>query len=146
MTYKFKYCFTCNIVRPTRCSHCSICNSCFTRIDHHCPWFGTCIALHNYKFFFIFLLHVLLCSIYDLSISILYLVKFRKEIWEVTFIFSCGSTIFVSLVILSLGKLFILHIRLVISNTTSSEVINDYFGSKQKPNPFLKYVNIHDNR
>ena len=45
---------------PPRAYHCDICKKCVLRMDHHCPWVGTCIGLLNYKFYWQFLLYTTL--------------------------------------------------------------------------------------
>lgn len=48
-------CSTCNILRPPRASHCSLCDCCMEQLDHHCPFVGNCVAKRNYTSFLGFL-------------------------------------------------------------------------------------------
>lgn len=53
-----RYCKKCQVSKPDRTHHCSTCKRCVLKMDHHCPWLATCLGLHNYKAFLLFLVYV----------------------------------------------------------------------------------------
>ncbi len=34
-----EYCLKCEAYKPERSHHCSICQKCVLKMDHHCPWY-----------------------------------------------------------------------------------------------------------
>ncbi|KAL7750619.1 hypothetical protein RI367_003961 [Sorochytrium milnesiophthora] len=56
----WRYCRKCSAPKPPRCHHCSICNRCVLKMDHHCPW----LARHNnHRYFVLFLVYISLACI-----------------------------------------------------------------------------------
>lgn len=53
-------CPDCEVIRTDRSRHCSICNKCVERFDHHCPWINNCVGINNHGYFMGFLLSMLI--------------------------------------------------------------------------------------
>mgnify|MGYP001003417434 CR=1 FL=1 len=58
-----RMCQRCLRTKPDRCHHCSQCNKCILKMDHHCPWVANCIGFGNYKYFINMLLYASLSCI-----------------------------------------------------------------------------------
>lgn len=59
------YCSICQILRPDGSWHCTTCNVCVERRDHHCLFLSRCIGLNNQRYFILFLGHVMISMIYS---------------------------------------------------------------------------------
>ncbi|OHT05708.1 DHHC zinc finger domain containing protein [Tritrichomonas foetus] len=87
----FPKCPKCNLPKPPRAHHCSICNKCHLRMDHHCPAVGNCVAFRNHQPFLVMLnwgiISCFLFTIYTIIFGIVEKGIFRYF----TFAFSASS-------------------------------------------------------
>lgn len=79
---KIKYCATCDIYRPPRTVHCGLCNCCIERLDHHCPWLGTCIGKRNYKYFIIFITLIAVMVVKALAMTTIHILDSSFNVLE----------------------------------------------------------------
>ncbi|KAL4912468.1 Palmitoyltransferase pfa3 [Aspergillus aurantiobrunneus] len=64
-----RFCKKCQCPKPDRAHHCSTCKRCVLKMDHHCPWLATCVGLHNYKAFLLFLIYTSLFCWLDFAVA-----------------------------------------------------------------------------
>lgn len=52
-----RYCALCRVYKPDDAHHCSECERCVYKFDHHCVFINNCVGRNNYKLFLVFLLY-----------------------------------------------------------------------------------------
>uniref|UniRef100_A0A3B5QWY9 Palmitoyltransferase n=1 Tax=Xiphophorus maculatus TaxID=8083 RepID=A0A3B5QWY9_XIPMA len=118
-----RYCDFCQVIKPDRCHHCSSCEKCVLKMDHHCPWVNNCVGFSNYKFFILFLAYATLYCAVICATVVQYFIKFwTKQLpdthakFHILFLFFVAALFFISIV-----SLYSYHMWLVGKNRTTIE-------------------------
>ncbi|GAQ82065.1 S-acyltransferase [Klebsormidium nitens] len=130
-----RYCRKCMAFKPARCHHCSVCQRCILRMDHHCVWVVNCVGAKNYKFFLLFLLYTFLeCTLTAAALLPHFIFFFQDEDQQAQSA-SNLATVFLAFVLnlafaLSVLGFLVMHTSMVLSNTTTIEAFEKKVGSR----------------
>ncbi|XP_069027961.1 palmitoyltransferase ZDHHC9 isoform X1 [Embiotoca jacksoni] len=138
---KLKYCYTCKIFRPPRASHCSICDNCVDRFDHHCPWVGNCVGKRNYRYFYLFTLSLSLLTIYIFTFDIIHVVMRSVDNGFLNTLKETPGTVLEVLVcfftLWSVVGLTGFHTYLIsLNQTTNEDIKGSWSGKNRVQNPY----------
>ncbi|XP_054647272.1 palmitoyltransferase ZDHHC9 isoform X1 [Dunckerocampus dactyliophorus] len=138
---KLKYCYTCKIFRPPRASHCSICDNCVDRFDHHCPWVGNCVGKRNYRYFYLFTLSLSLLTIYIFTFDIVHVVMRSVDDGFLNTLKETPGTVLEVLVcfftLWSVVGLTGFHTYLIsLNQTTNEDIKGSWSGKNRVQNPY----------
>lgn len=114
-------CHSCRIAKPLRSKHCRVARRCVLLFDHHCPFVGTTIGLYNYRYFYFFLLSLVLAYTGFIPTWLLYV--YRCPNFPIG-VFLIGA--YLCVFIFPAFGLFCYHTQLIAKNLTTNEHINSW--------------------
>ncbi|XP_030033069.1 probable palmitoyltransferase ZDHHC24 [Manduca sexta] len=69
-------CDVCECLRPPRAWHCTTCDVCILKRDHHCTFFACCVGYFNHRYFIYFTFYIFIAMVYSFYYNVQFLSLF----------------------------------------------------------------------
>ena len=113
-------CTKCCSIKPDRAHHCSVCQRCIRKMDHHCPWVNNCVGERNQKYFVLFTLYISFMSFHALFMALNHFIGCLGSDWKECPAFSPPATIIFLLFLMFEGLLFALFTSIMFGTQVSA--------------------------
>ncbi|XP_064467472.1 palmitoyltransferase ZDHHC3-like isoform X6 [Ornithodoros turicata] len=123
-------CHKCVCIKPERAHHCSVCQRCIRKMDHHCPWVNNCIGQNNQKFFVLFTMYIAIISSHALFLAVNHFITCLNTEWKKCTSGSPAVTV-ILLVLLIFEALLFAIFTMVMFASQIQAIWNDETGIEQ---------------
>lgn len=123
-------CPKCCSIKPERAHHCSVCQRCIRKMDHHCPWVNNCVGENNQKYFVLFTFYIAAMSLHSLFLAINHFLVCIRHDWKECSTYSPPATA-IFLLFLCFEALLFAIFTMVMLGTQVQAICNDETGIEQ---------------
>ncbi|RZB77463.1 palmitoyltransferase ZDHHC3, partial [Asbolus verrucosus] len=132
-------CPKCCSIKPDRAHHCSVCQRCIRKMDHHCPWVNNCVGENNQKYFVLFTFYIAVLSLHSLFLAINQFLMCIKHEWKDCTTYSPPATVVLLLFLIFEALLFAIFTAVMLG-TQVQAIWNDETGIEQLKKEQARWV------
>ncbi|OXU27292.1 hypothetical protein TSAR_004453 [Trichomalopsis sarcophagae] len=63
----WRLCAVCTSIAPPRSWHCTTCDTCILKRDHHCIFTACCVGHYNHRYFLMFIFYLFVATVYSFA-------------------------------------------------------------------------------
>ncbi|KAF5297446.1 hypothetical protein FQR65_LT01377 [Abscondita terminalis] len=132
-------CPKCCSIKPDRAHHCSVCQRCIRKMDHHCPWVNNCVGENNQKYFVLFTFYIATISLHSLYLAIDQFSTCIRNEWKDCSMYSPPATVVLLLFLIFEALLFAIFTAIMLG-TQVQAIWNDETGIEQLKKEEARWV------
>ncbi|CAH1367646.1 hypothetical protein MTP99_008921 [Tenebrio molitor] len=132
-------CPKCCSIKPDRAHHCSVCQRCIRKMDHHCPWVNNCVGENNQKYFVLFTFYIAILSLHSLFLAINQFLMCIRHEWKDCTTYSPPATVVLLLFLIFEALLFAIFTAVMLG-TQVQAIWNDETGIEQLKKEQARWV------